>query len=375
MDSIYEKDSCGVVYSPFNLKIEGMKHLFLISFEKDPDEVYVGFEPQLFDDPVMGKGLRVIAWRKDGYVDVYQQRTLTLNENFDVAGKGLADLLQRDMEGARFNITEMGVDVYFAFEDKEGRHVEVVIKENSNKPTSPFDLLAPVGHSSENPTALPLFFLYDFYFVRRSNTQVQIKINGVIHKADKFPMPMDGSRIYFMRYSRDPFLVNFNNAQNGPLASLIVNNETFTDSQGTQYEMINQNGHYEISRISGGNDKYQINIGFNPPIPDIVCLKDKTTLEGRFSISLDERVGSLSGEYYISKDGSGVEMRMTPSDGWKPGKCRFMVGLIFKMGAIFKNWPKSYVWTARIKLKEDEAPMMESKWSRIGKGKSVEESK
>jgi hypothetical protein len=32
---------------------------------------------------------------------------------------------------------------------------------------------------------------------------------------------------------------------------------------------------------------------------------------------------------------------------------------------VFKEWPKSYVWNAKIKLDEKEQPIMESSWKRI----------
>ncbi len=32
------------MYSPFTLNIGPMERLFLINFEKDPDEIYIGFE-------------------------------------------------------------------------------------------------------------------------------------------------------------------------------------------------------------------------------------------------------------------------------------------------------------------------------------------
>ena len=38
------------MFSPFSLKISPIERLFLINFEKDPDEIYSGFEPQWFED-------------------------------------------------------------------------------------------------------------------------------------------------------------------------------------------------------------------------------------------------------------------------------------------------------------------------------------
>ena len=68
------------IYSPFKLKISGMKHLLLINIEKDPDKIYIGFEPQSFDDEENGKGIRILAYRKDGYVDLYQENSLKRDE-------------------------------------------------------------------------------------------------------------------------------------------------------------------------------------------------------------------------------------------------------------------------------------------------------
>ena len=196
------------MYAPFTLNISPMERLFLINFGKDPDEIYTGFEPQWFDDAAYGTGIRIIAWRKDGYIDVYQQPGLTREDKIDVAAKGLADTIVSPMANARFGVTKSGVDVAFSFEDKAGRKVEVEIVEKNQKPTNPFSLLAPVGSSSVNPSSFPVYLMFKFDFVRRANTDVTININGRAHKADVFPFPLNGSRVYFMRYSADTFLVS-----------------------------------------------------------------------------------------------------------------------------------------------------------------------
>ncbi len=81
-------------YSLFSLDIVPMQKLFLINFEQDPDEIYHALEPQWFDGPDYGRGLRVVAWRKDGYVDVYQQPDLPKDEDFSVARKRQAESLE-----------------------------------------------------------------------------------------------------------------------------------------------------------------------------------------------------------------------------------------------------------------------------------------
>lgn len=56
---------------PIRLGIDPMEKLLVASFKGDPE--FEGFEPQVFDDPINGKGMRVLRYRKDGKVDVYWQ--------------------------------------------------------------------------------------------------------------------------------------------------------------------------------------------------------------------------------------------------------------------------------------------------------------
>ena len=63
--------------NPFQISIDPMERLLLVNFEKDPDTFYVGFEPQVFDDNVNGRGHLIIGWRVDGKVDVYHEPGLT----------------------------------------------------------------------------------------------------------------------------------------------------------------------------------------------------------------------------------------------------------------------------------------------------------
>ncbi|MDR5659887.1 hypothetical protein RH915_10340 [Serpentinicella sp. ANB-PHB4] len=83
--------------NPFKIDVDPMERLLLINFEKDPDTIYVAFEPQVFDDTPHGKGHLIIGWRQDGKVDIFHQPSLKLNpEDYDIVGKGLANIVERD---------------------------------------------------------------------------------------------------------------------------------------------------------------------------------------------------------------------------------------------------------------------------------------
>ncbi len=92
--------------NPFRIDIDPMERLLLINIENDPDSLYIGFEPQVFDDQINGSGQLVIAWRVDGKVDVYHQPGLKLSpEKYNIAGKGLANMLEREMPDAFFFVS------------------------------------------------------------------------------------------------------------------------------------------------------------------------------------------------------------------------------------------------------------------------------
>lgn len=362
---VYAVPSRGELYSPFNIKVNPMEKLFLIGFEKDPDEVYIGLEPQWFSNEAYGIGIRVIAWRKDGYVDVYQQPGLPLERNFDVAAKGLADLIQRPMENAKLVVSENGVDVCFTFKDKTGRHIEVEITEKSQKPTKPFTILAPVGSSSVTPSSLPVYFLHDFCFVRRAHTVVNICIDGRRHKPDTFPLPLDGSRVYFMRYSGDTLLVDWCVAQSGPMSPLIGEGDAWVDSSKVIYDFVETDGHKEIRRMRTMHSHHHVSVDFTPPFPEITCLRDKVVVDGHFVISGDESAGEVSGTYRVSRCDDEVQVTMNPHGGWNPRPKTLFLKMLFRVAKIFRNWPKTYQWTAKVKLNGAGAPSLESRWNRI----------
>lgn len=353
------------MYCPFTLNISPMERLFLINFEKDPDEIYIGFEPQWFDDVSYGTGLRIIAWRKDGYIDVYQQPGLTKEDKIDVAAKGLADTTVSPMINARFSVTTSGVDVAFAFEDKAGRKVEVEVVEKSQKPTKPFSLLAPVGSSSANPSSLPVYLMFKFDFVRRANTDVTININNRTHKADTFPFPLNGSRVYFMRYSADTFLVDWCPAQSQALKPLRGEGNNLYGPNDTLYELIEQENCPAFTRISSSRKNHSFVAEFHPPFPEITHITDNTFLSGEFVLGSDESAGVVRGTYEVSRSGEELEVTLNPSGGWEPRPRSLFLKFLFKTAKIFRQWPKTYLWTAKIKFSEGAPPFMESKWTRI----------
>jgi len=345
-----------------------MKRLLLINFDQDPDDIYIGFEPQVFNDSVHGKGMLVIAWRADGYVDVYYQPSLTIDPaTYEITGKGLADLIERPLENASFIVTKSGVDAFFTFEDKLGRLIEVTVKEENPKEPKPFGLLAPMGDAVENPTSLPLVILHDFYFVRRANTKVSIKIDGRNHQPGKLPLPIDFSQMYFLRYSPDPLILTFNPTHDGIMKPLELIGKLEARLGNLTFDLIDNDGQLEIVTMRLHSEGHDVRVDYSPAIPNLINLKSGIAINGLFAIRGEPSTGIIKGEYELERKDDLIRLQLSPSKGWQPNEKKLAVKLIYFLGAVFKNWPKTYKWQATIDVSDINNVIMKSHWQRTGK--------
>lgn len=363
---IYDTAVSDQLYAPVHLHIDPMEGLLLVNFENDPDEIYIGFEPQLFDDAIHGQGLIVIAWRVDGRVDVYHQPGLTLDpETYDIAGGGLNEMLERPLSDAYYRVNEAGVDAYFAFEDAAGRPVEVTIQEENQRERKPFGLLAPMGSAAAAPSALPLVYLHDFYFVRQADTTISIMVDGQERQPDTLPLPIDGARMTFIRYSPDPLIATLNPAHDGPLAPLTRVSPTEARLNDLHFELVDNHGRPEIAAMRRAYKGREVSVAFTPPLPHLLSLADGAATNGRFTISADPSVGTVAGTYQMTRQGYEVRMEMVPSQGWQPNESKRAVRLIYWVASDFTNWPKTYRWTAAIDLSRPQPVTMQSGWQRM----------
>jgi hypothetical protein len=362
--SLYETQSQGRYCVPFNLKVDPMERLLLVDFTRDPDPLYHTFEIQVFDDLQHGKGMLVLAAQGNKKIDIYHQPGLDLtNTDYGIVGKGLDEMLERSMEGARYAISPYGVDVKVEFDDKLGRPVKIRIYEKGLKPRNPFNMLAPLGHSTEDPPSLPLVLLYDFYFVRRAGTEIDVLIDGVSHRPDNLPFPIDGSRVHFLRYSADPFVLNWNEKQDGLLLWLQIEKPGMHTCQGAVYNLVDNHGHLELSGMRPAHSVRDVRFVFDPPFPDLVRLREGAEGEGAFTLWMEE-IGTLEGIYTFQRQATQALVEVIPSGGWRPRVNHRSAKIIFALARNFRDWPKTYHWSAVVDLNDIEAPTMKSGWRR-----------
>lgn len=353
--------------NPFRFTLEPMERLLQINFEKDPDTFYIGFEPQYYDDSTYGRGHVILGWRTDGKIDVYHQPSIRIeNKTYDTFGKGLNEKIECSFDVASFDIGQKGVQVLYRFTDKYGRKIKLKIHEKNFKKRSPFNLLAPVGASSQTPSYLPLVYLFDFYFVRKNHTVVDIHIGEQSHKLDNLPVTMDGMRMYFSRYSAKPLIVKFNPYSDEHMSVMSLNErEETVRTKDCTLELDWQESSPAIRTLRYPNHIYPVDLSFVPPFPDILTMEHNKVKEGIFQISCHPSLGLLIGRYRVIKRENSVKIKCCPIEGWSPIPEKWSLRFLYRREPVYREWPMSYEWKAFI---DERSPMnfyMRSSWKRL----------
>lgn len=199
---------------PIRLGIDPMERLLVASFKGDPE--FEGLEPQVFDDPVNGKGMRVLRYRKDGKVDVYWQPGVRVDRSTFTVGAGIGDFAQTTIDPSHFEITQSSLDLHVAFTDVQGRKVELRVHEDTLG-KSGFPLLAPVGADVEKPPRLMLVYMPSIDLVRRTGSLVEGRIGDRILRPASLPILLNWHRVWFVRYAEKPVIGTLNPPMSKPL--------------------------------------------------------------------------------------------------------------------------------------------------------------
>lgn len=338
------------VIIPFKLKYIPIKKLALISFEKDPDEVYRGMELQYLDGAPYGKGWRVIAYRYDNYVDVYDDYALNTieNEKFDVAENGLANYSKIEISRTRFDKDEFGAHICFFFKDIFNRNISVQIHENTKRNTRAMNLLAPIGAGSKKPTSFPLFFLYEFDFIRKYKTEISIEIDGKKRKADNFPFPITKELQwrYYTRYSMDCQIIELAKSEDGILTlAELTKDYSYTDEL-TTYLFDNKKGELSLISIIVMDKNRKLEMVFDQPLP--IEKKADGDTYGKFYIIADHAMGTLEGTYQWRQQNGISKINILPDKGWRSVPNSIITKMILNQKSIFCTWPKLYEYKQEI---------------------------
>ena len=361
--NVYACKSSGLFLSPFGFKIDLMRQLILIPFEKDPDQYYNQFEVQrsvLSDGTVK---IAVIAYKTNGAADVYHQEGYPLASQSSILNDPA--FIETRFDTTFLAFTSSDLDLSVSFTDVHGRTIRIKVSERDRKTKEPITLLAPVGTISRKPLSLPVYYMYQMSFARKNHTDIEISIGKMTHKPDVFFLPIDKSSNYFTRYSLDTFNVDINPFSNGLLRINETGGKNNLKMDGVHYELSRNNGHPEIRKISVQRDRHICSVEFSPSFPDILTLKNNIFLSGDFCITSDSSAGIIKGIYRVGSDQNAVNIKLHPALGWIPRERRLILRLMFMLVKLFRDWPKSYVWDARISRDLNGGYNMDSGWKRI----------
>ncbi|MCL4829952.1 MAG: hypothetical protein KJZ95_21505 [Caldilinea sp.] len=342
---------------PFKVIMEPIKGVLLATFKHDPE--FETLESQLCDDPINGRGMRVLRFRRDGRVDIYWQPGVRVNlETFEI-GAGVGDFVETTIEPALLTISERGVECDVAFVDAQGRRVSLRVSEDAPG-KRPFSLLAPVGTNVQHPLMLFLVYMSRFDFVSRAGI-VEGRIGARVLQPDAIPLPMHGRRVWLTRYANHPITVGrINPPMHQPVqvempapGSLEIDGMTLTaDAQG------------RLVRLSAGTPPQQVELGFSPGIMSLSQLADGDTIVGRWSVSI-AGTPITGGRYRLARVGSRAAVELDVTEHWRSQDLPLGMTILTRLMSMFRTWPASYRWRGTVDLGAE--PTLSGAWERKGK--------
>ncbi len=340
----------GLVVLPFRVSLEAMEGLVVASFRDDPE--FEALEPQVFDDSVNGRGLRVLRYRKNGKVDVYWEPGVRVDPGFTV-GAGVGDFGETAMEPARLEIDERGLDVQVGFTDAQGRRVELSVREEAGGRRG-FPLLAPVGADIVEPTRLFLVYMPAIDLVRRSGPEVAARIGDRVLKLASLPVLLGGRRVWFIRYAAKPVI----GVLNPPADRPVVTELRAPGAREVEGMTVVADGDGAVTRLCAG----PVELSFEPGFRSLTELGESATAGGRWSIGLaGERI--TGGSWSACRTGARVEVGLDVTDRWKPRDLPLSMKVLVRVVPKFRVWPTTYRWRGVIELAG--TPAMSGRWERV----------
>jgi len=339
---------------PLTIGIDPMERLLVASFKNDPE--YTMLEPQMFDDPVNGKGMRVLRYRKDNKVDVYWQKGIKADRSTIEIGAGIGDFKETEIEPAVFEFTDKGVFVDLAFTDTQGRRVELKVKENSPA-SNRMTFLAPVGNDIEKPKRLFLVNMFDFDFVVKKGTEIIAKIGDREQLTEGFPILRNFNKVTFIRYSAKPVIGIFN-PDNAELSEFETG---FPGSVTINGMKVNINADGAVSEISAGSGERNAEVSFFPAYPNLFDLKEGEDEKGRWIYRISGSV-ITSGTYNLCKNGDKINAEIDVTGNWPAVGLPLSFKIFVRLASFFRKWPSTYRWRGIISL--NDTASLKGKWER-----------
>ncbi len=328
---------------PVLLGIEPIKRLLVVSFKGDPE--YEMIEPQYFDDAVLGKGLRILVYRKDKKVDVYYQPGIVFDAATFSVGGGTGYVAETPMLRSRFETDDKGVHLDISFVDCNGRQIELYIQENKNM-NKPFPFLAPVGNDIENPTRLFLPYMQEFDFVVKEGTEFRAIVGERMLHPASFPVKRNGEKVWFARYASKVTIGEINSSVSFPLVFRPV---AGTVRVGAHTLILSREKRVVNCRVGDGDNAVELQ--FDQGFPNLLSLQENEKVKGSWSCRISG-ISLTGGEYTLQREKERVNMELNVLQKWHPQGLPFGFKLFVTVVRSFRTWPATYKWVGCVDLRD-----------------------
>ena len=325
------------VLLPLTVQRAPITRLALLEFAADADPVYQGLEPQ-FLERGNERGMRIIAYRQDGYVDFYDDLTLSpqTGEDSRVTGKGMLNYRHTDLGRPLLEVDAQGrVRIEFSFVDVEGRRIRAGIREHTTRRSVPLNLLAPVGMSSTDPAYFPLFLMHGFEFIRLGGTELDVRIDDEAIALSDFPVPLpvQGQRRSFAKYTMNSEITEVFPTGHTRLERVTTDGDIHQNG-GTTYAFDGPH----LARIISGSTEFV----FDP------ALDLTRSGHGAFTMTSHPGLGRIAGHYRVETDGSRTRLTIELDEVEAPRQRGLLYRVIVSDSSMFAKWPTAYRYEATI---------------------------
>lgn len=246
------------------------------------------------------------------------------------------------------------IELGFEFQDIQERMIKLKIREKLNQPSKVLNILAPIGIGSEQPAAFPMYFLYDFDFVRLNQSEIELSIDQRNYKIDPFPVPFpfNGWRRNFARYSMNSQIIDFF-VSNQKVGQIRLNPDLVYQEGAAEYQFRGEASGLTLVQIDM-ELKPSVALKFEPPLP--MHLMNRS---GTIKLEAAEAMGNLTGEYECQVNGECLDLTVTFNGGWTGRPETMLEKMILGKRSIFAKWPKQYTYQSRISFAKQK---VQSRW-------------
>jgi hypothetical protein len=338
---------------PFDLQVWAVDRMLNLEIRDHP--VYEGLELQVFDDPAHGRGMIVLLRRRrDGRFDIYRQPGLTLDPELAQVGGELGAWAEADIDPARFDISQDGVDVDVRLADLAGRVVQVRIDDRDGRRRHRGTLLAPVGSVIERPVSLPLFVMGGCDLVRRGGRVFEVRIDGRAVTTGRLPGVWLHRR-RLVKYTADPTVVVVNRAHDGSIGT------AGTQAPGGVEVAPGATG---IAGLRAGGGGHTAHLELEPALPDLTSLASGVRVRGVWRLGVDDDPAVVGGTWTARRVRDRIDLVLDVTRGWRPKGLPPLMAAVTRVAPVFRRWPTTYRWTATVTLGNE--PALRSRWERKG---------